>query len=109
VSPIGRTKNSWGESKWDNDTASEEEFSRLNDVRAENQGFFSEVGNGLAKGAILAGTTFLDGTVGLLVGLGTAIAENRFSGIYDNPVSNALKSVNDWAEEVLPNYYSEAE
>jgi hypothetical protein len=63
----------------------------------------------LAKGVILAGTTFLDGTVGLLVGLGTAIAENKFSGIYDNAVSNALKSVNDWAEEALPNYYSEAE
>jgi hypothetical protein len=63
----------------------------------------------LAKGVILAGTTFLDSTVGLLVGLGTAIAENRFSGIYDNPVSKALKSINDWSEEVLPNYYSEAE
>lgn len=108
-SSLERTATPWGESMFDEPTATEEQFQELGDIRAENQPWYAQIGAGLAKGAILAGTTFLDGTVGLIFGAGTAIGEDRWSGIWDNDFSKAMQSVNDWSEQALPNYYTRAE
>lgn len=108
-SPLSRATYSWGESMFDDTTATEEQFQNLGDIRAENQPWYAQIGAGLAKGAILAGTTFLDGTVGLVLGAGTAINEGRWSGLWDNDFSKAMQSVNEWSEQALPNYYTEAE
>lgn len=108
-SPLAGTTTPWGESMWDNPTATEEQFQNLGDIRAENQPWYAKVGAGLAKGAVLAGTTFLDGTIGLVVGAGTAVSEGRWSGLWDNDFSKAMQSVNEWSEEALPNYYTRAE
>lgn len=99
----------WGESMFDEATATEEQFQNLGDIRAENQPWYAQIGAGLAKGAILAGTTFLDGTVGLIFGAGTAIGEGRWSGLWDNDFSKAMQSINEWSEQALPNYYTRAE
>ena len=108
-SSLESTATPWGESMFDEPTATEEQFQELEDIRAENQPWYAQIGAGLAKGAILAGTTFLDGTVGLIFGAGTAIGEDRGSGIWDNDFSKAMQSVNDWSEQALPNYYTKAE
>ena len=108
-SPLANTNTAWGESMFDNKTANQADFENLGDVRAYNQPWYAQIGAGLAKGAVLAGTTFLDGTVGLLLGAGTAIKEDRWSGLWDNDFSKAMQSVNEWSEEVLPNYYTKAE
>lgn len=108
-SSLERTATPWGESMFDEPTATEAQFQELEDVRAENQPWYAQIGAGLAKGAILAGTTFLDGTVGLIFGAGTAIGEDRWSGLWDNDFSKAMQSVNDWSEQALPNYYTRAE
>lgn len=99
----------WGESMFDEPTATEAQFQELGDIRANNQPWYAQIGAGLAKGAILAGTTFLDGTVGLIFGAGTAIGEGRWSGLWDNDFSKAMQSVNEWSEQALPNYYTRAE
>lgn len=99
----------WGESMFDEPTATEEQFQNLGDIRAENQPWYAQIGAGLAKGAILAGTTFLDGTVGLVLGAGTAINEGRWSSLWNNDFSKAMQSVNEWSEQALPNYYTRAE
>lgn len=99
----------WGESMFDEATATEEQFQNLGDIRANNQPWYAQIGAGLAKGAILAGTTFLDGTVGLVLGAGTAINEGRWSGLWDNDFSKAMQAVNEWSEQALPNYYTRAE
>lgn len=109
ASQLGGTPTPWGESMFDEATATEEQFQNLGDIRAENQPWYAKVGAGLAKGAVLAGTTFLDGTIGLVVGAGTAISEGRWSGLWDNDFSKAMQSVNEWSEEALPNYYTRAE
>ena len=109
TSPLGSSNTPWGESVFDEATATEAQFQELGDIRAENQPWYSQIGNGLAKGAILAGTTFLDGTVGLVLGAGTAIKDWRWSGLWDNDFSKAMQSVNEWSEQALPNYYTEAE
>lgn len=102
-------EDTYGSSIWDKPSVNEEEYQDLADLRAENQPWYAQIGAGLAKGAILAGTTFLDGTLGLLFGAGTAINENRWSGIWDNDFSKAMQSVNEWSEQALPNYYTRAE
>lgn len=108
-SPLSGATSSWGESMFDEETATEAQFQELGDVRAENQPWYAQIGAGLAKGAILAGTTFLDGTVGLVLGAGTAIKDWRWSGLWDNDFSKAMQSVNEWSEQALPNYYTKAE
>lgn len=101
----------WGNSMFDNPSANEEEFqlNNLNDIRAENQPWYAKLGAGIGKGIVLAGTTFLDGTVGLLAGIGTAVSEGRWSGLFDNAVSNGLNEVNRQIEDILPNYKTQEE
>lgn len=108
-SPLNSGTDYWGNSMFDNKTATEAEFQNLGDVRAENQPWYAKIGNGLAKGAVLAGTTFLDGTVGLVWGIGTAIGEGRWSGIWNNDFTNTMSAVNEWSEEAMPNYYTQNE
>ena len=108
-SSLSTTDTPWGESMFDNKTANQADFENLGDVRAENQPWYAQIGAGLAKGVVLAGTTFLDGTLGLVFGIGTAIGEGRWSGLWDNEFSKAMQSVNEWSEQVLPNYYTRAE
>lgn len=108
-SPLSTTGTPWGESMFDNKTANQADFENLGDVRANNQPWYAQIGAGLAKGAVLAGTTFLDGTVGLVAGVGTAVTEGRWSGLWDNDFSRAMDSVNKWSEEAMPNYYTQAE
>lgn len=102
-------EDAYGSSIWDKPSVNEEEYQNLADIRAENQPWYAQIGAGLAKGAILAGTTFLDGTLGLLFGAGTAISEDRWSGLWDNDFSKAMQSVNEWSEQALPNYYTREE
>lgn len=104
-----KTGDYWGNSMFDEENPTAYEFKNLSDIRAENQPWYAQIGAGLAKGAILAGTTFLDGTLGLLFGAGTALNEGRVSGLWDNDFSKAMQSVNEWSEEVLPNYYTTEE
>ena len=108
-SPLYNTNTKLGESMFDEDVYSPEQFQNASDVRAENQPWYSQLGAGIAKGAILAGTTFLDGTMGLLYGGTKAIEEGRVGALWDNDFSKAMQSINDWSERELPNYYTSQE
>ena len=99
----------FGDSIWDRDRVTSEEFEHLGDIRAQEQSWIAQLGAGLGKGVGLAATTFLDGTVGLLYGIGQGIAEGRVSALWDNDVSNALQEVNQEMEKILPNYRTEEE
>lgn len=98
-----------GDSRLDREITSASQLDNLANTRGELQPWYEQIANGLAKGAILAGTTFLDGTVGLLVGGAQGIAEGRVSALWDNPFSKAMQSVSEWSEKALPNYYTDAE
>ena len=99
----------YGQSVYDEDINFVSQADDLNEVRAIEQPWYAQLGAGLAKGAVLTGTTFLDGTLGLVLGAGTAINEGRWSGLWDNDFSKAMQSVNEWSEETLPNYYTRDE
>lgn len=108
-SPLFNDTDSWGESKFDNPSANAEEFSNLSDIRANNQPWYSKITNGVAKGVLLAGTTFVDGTLGLVLGAAEAISNKDSSALWDNDFSRTLKDFNNWAETAMPNYYSDEE
>ena len=103
------TPSDWGNSMFDSGVANQYEFENYGDYRGERQPWYAKIGAGLAKGVVLAGTTFLNGTVGLAAGVGTAVTEGRWSGLWDNDFSRAMDSINKGAEEVLPNYYTQDE
>lgn len=104
---IGKTP--WGESMFDKPSTTISGFEQLQDIRANNQPWYAKIGAGLAKGAVLAGTTFLSGTLGLVYGIGSAIKNTRWSGLWDNEFSNAMDEFNQWSEKVIPNYYTQDE
>nr|QPI16460.1 MAG: hypothetical protein NIOZUU157_00358 [Virus NIOZ-UU157] len=79
------------------------------DAVAQNQSFGSKMVNGVGKGLLLTGTTFLQSTVGLVNGTAKAIADGKFSSFYDNEFNRALDEINKKAEDALPNYYTAAE
>jgi len=74
------------------------------EVRAENQSAGEQLLHGLGKMAVLTGTTFLDGTVGTVVGLGNLLTGGSF---IDNPFSNAMQDLNEKSEQWMPNYYTQ--
>lgn len=108
-SPLYNTDTKLGESMFDEDVYSPEQFQNASDVRAENQPWYAKLGAGIAKGAVLTGTTFLDGTMGLLYGGAKAIEDGDVSKLWDNDFSKAMQSINDWSEREIPNYYTSQE
>lgn len=98
-----------GDNMYDESITSMTQLDNLANTRGELQPWYAQIGAGLAKGAVLAGTTFADGIIGTIVGLGNAAATGTFSGFWDNPFSNTMQQVNEWSESALPNYYTDAE
>lgn len=81
----------------------------INNTRGELQSGVKQVLNGVGKGAVLAGTTFLDGTVGTVVGAANMIAQQKLSAFIDNPFREAMSQVEAWSEESLPNFETNRE
>lgn len=96
----------YGSSRYDKGLLYNPEQADVQNQRASSQSGITQLGAGLAKGVVLAGTTLLDGTLGLVIGAGTAIKEQRWSGIWDNDFSKVMQAINQTSEELMPNYYS---
>lgn len=79
------------------------------DFAAYGQGWSSKMVNGVGKGLLLTGTTFLQGTIGLVNGLVEWGKDGKFSSFYNNDFNRALDELNKKAEDYLPNYYSNIE
>ena len=117
ASPLNGGSTPWGESIFDEKTATGEQFQNLGDIRAENQPWYAQLGAATSKGLVLLNTTFIDGTLGLLTGIaeGAQAKTNgaswldSFSKLWDNEISNGLQRVNEVAEEMLPNYRTQEE
>lgn len=117
-SSVSRTKTPFGKSFFDPESLNDEEVTRIGDIRAKNEPTVLKWLNGIGKGAVLAGTTFLDGVFGLAYGTADAIANipnknesgwKTLSRIFDNEVSNGLQEINNFAEEWMPNYRTDVE
>ena len=113
-----------GKSKYDKRATTLADIKDLNEFRAEEQSAIAQIGAGIVKGTILAGTTFADGVAGTVVGLVNVAADAKNianSGGFtegltevgrafvNNPFSKLMQKINDVSEKAIPNYYSEAE
>lgn len=106
-----------GSSMFDKPIYSLTDLENIQDIRAKNQPWIAKLGAGLTKGVVLAGTTFIDGTIGLLAGTSEAIAEGISGGsfndsvskLFNNSVSNSMAKVNEAMESLLPNYRTQEE
>ena len=114
-----------GASRYDKQITSQSQLDNLNNTRGELQPWYAKIGSGVAKAAVLAGTTFANSTAGMIVGLDgmlNARLEGKREGesdedynarvhaqFWDNPFSQAMQQINDWSEEALPNYYTDQE
>ena len=99
-----------GNSIYDNDIlVGDDDYYHISDMRGRNQPWYAQLGAGLLKGVGLAGSTFIDGTLGLVVGTTEAISQGDISKLWDNEVSNGLHNFNQAMEEWLPNYRTEEE
>jgi len=79
------------------------------DAYAQGQGWGEKMVNGVAKGLLLTGTTFLQGTVGLVNGLARWGADGRFASFYDNEFNRQLDEIVKEAEDNAPNFYTDVE
>ena len=90
------SQNDIGSSNYDKGIYTEEELLNIEDTRAKEQSAWSKWANSGVKMLGTFGTTFIDGTLGTLVGIGTGITnvidddENTtfISGMWDNAVTN---------------------
>ena len=98
-----------GQSIFDDEVVGGTEYENLNEIRAQRQPWYAKLSAGVAKGAVLAGTTFLDGTVGLAMGIGAAVDKKDASQLWDNPFSRIMQQINEESEKLLPNYYTREE
>ena len=93
------------------------QLDNLQDIRAHAEPWYVKTINGVGKMITLAGTTFLDGTVGTVTGIFQGLSNlvdndkntGFWQGMWDNDFSKAMKTFNDYMEEALPNYYSQDE
>lgn len=111
----------FGLSRYDEDITTLGELNNINEARANLQPWYDKIAAGTAKGAVLAATTFADGVAGTIAGVGNIIAntdkiiksedslEELGNQFISNPVSVKLQEINTKVEDILPNYYTEAE
>lgn len=112
VSPLAqqsRGEDYWGNSMFDEPTATETEFQNLGDIRAENQPWYAKLGAGVGKMGTTAATTFLSGTLGLAYGLGKWATTGNASAVWNNEIVQGLDDFNKSMEDYLPNYYTQDE
>lgn len=100
---------SWGESVYDKPNTTIDALQHIGDLRAEEQSAAAKLSAGVAKGGILAATTFLNGTVGLIAGLGEWATTGKVSKVWDNDFSRLMDDITEKSEQILPNYYSDKE
>ena len=104
---IAASKAGYGDSKYDENVYSERDLENINDLRYSQQDSGAVLANGAIKMLGLAGTTFLSSFGNLVVGIPTAIGEGRFSGLWDNPFSQAMSGIDNLMEENFTNYVSD--
>lgn len=107
----------YGKSKYDDPFTFQFSDEAIKDRRAEDQWGITKIGLGVAKGAITAGTTFLNNTGGLIYGAYQGISNkndnndntNFIDGLWNNDITRATKAVSDWMEDTFKIYSSTKE
>ena len=77
---------------------------------AKQQGTLEKLGNGVAKFAGIAGSTFINGTAGLVYGVADWAKTGEFKSVFDNDVTRELNDFNnEYLETTFANYKTQRE
>lgn len=76
----------------------------VEDLRAEQQSGLEMIGNSLANNVVIAGTSALSGTLGLVNGMFSALVSGDAQKLWDNNVTNWATNIQERTREVLPIY-----
>ena len=76
----------------------------VEDLRAEQQSGLEMIGNSLANNVVIAGTTAISGTLGLVDGIFSALSSGEAQDIWDNRTTNWATNIQERTREVLPIY-----
>lgn len=97
-------------SKWDSRLPSVDylidEGLNADQARGIEQTTFNRIGNALVNNAVIAGTTAISGSIGVLYGAIDALANQELSKLYDNPVNRKMLEWQESAAHAAPNYYT---
>ena len=103
----------YGTSQYDKGIMTIDEAQNIEAMRGEQQSAAAQWLHGITKGGVLAGTTFLQGTLGTIYGLGDMALNignknesgwETFSRIWDNDFNDGVEEINQYMEKILPNY-----
>lgn len=106
-----------GKSKYDTQVHTLSDLENLQEFRAQVQPWYDQIANGALKMVTTAATTFVDGTIGSLYGIGQGIynladddpTTGFWKGMWNNAITKAMSNINDKMEEAYTNYRSEWE
>lgn len=76
----------------------------VDDLRARKQSGWAMAGNALLNNIVIAGTTAIGGTLGLVDGLLEAVSEADPSKIWDNDINNWVADAQEATREAFPIY-----
>lgn len=77
---------------------------------AKQQGTLEKLGNGVAKFAGIAGSTFVNGTAGLVYGVADWARTGEFKSVFDNNLTRELNDFNnEYLETTFANYKTQRE
>ena len=77
--------------------------------RAQRQSTAEKWGHGLLKAGVTTVGSIADNTLGVLEGIGGAVINWDATKLYDTSVGKLVDKTNNWMQENVPNYYTEAE
>jgi hypothetical protein len=81
----------------------------IDEMRAQRQSRAEKWGRGLMKAGVTMAGAVAENTVGIMDGIGEAIAQGDWTKLYDNETGRAIDSMNAWMQENYPNYYTKKE
>lgn len=96
----------YGESKYDEGLLFNPTARDVQDNRSYNQPWLAKVGAGIGKGVVLTATTAAHSYGWVAAGIIGAISQGKWSGFWDNSFTRTLNDINEWSEELMPNYMS---
>lgn len=81
-----------------------EEGLTVDDLRARQQGVLDMIGNALVNNVVIAGTTAISGTLGIIDGLAEAAATGEAERIWNNKINNWAVDQQNATRETFPIY-----
>lgn len=97
-------------SKWDKNLPSVDQLMAegltADQARGEEQTVFNRIGNALINNAVIAGTTAISGSLGVIWGALDALSNQELNKLYDNAVNRKMLEWQESAAQAAPNYYT---